>query len=152
MVDVRPERVHVQWLQPDWLRWIALGKGAAPLWSTHGSLGRTLVSVSTGRLAANRVAERFHMSGSLAPGRQAPRAPLERWRGAPRCGQCEDSVTSRDFSVSKDRRYARPRRAARSAPSPPSDRSWSTRAQGSARLQPGSVRKSSRTYRSASWL
>ncbi len=31
-LGIRPERVTVQWLQPDWLRWIALGKGTTPLW------------------------------------------------------------------------------------------------------------------------
>ena len=29
---LKPERVAVRWLQPDWLRWIALGKGTSPLW------------------------------------------------------------------------------------------------------------------------
>jgi PAS domain S-box-containing protein len=33
--DVRPERTPVQWLQPDWLRWLALGEGTRELWSGH---------------------------------------------------------------------------------------------------------------------
>jgi PAS domain S-box-containing protein len=31
--DVDPERVHLQWIHPDWLQWIALGTGEPALWT-----------------------------------------------------------------------------------------------------------------------
>jgi PAS domain S-box-containing protein len=96
VVDVRPERVHVQWLQPDWLRWIALGKGTAPLWvGPTGSRkgGPWFPSAIRGELAANRVAgDMPACPGSLSPGRTCAlsRAPLEEMAGGHRtCGQCE---------------------------------------------------------------
>jgi PAS domain S-box-containing protein len=96
VVDVRPERVHVQWLQPDWLRWIALGKGTAPLWvGPTGSRkgGPWFPSAIRGELAANRVAgDMPACPGSVSPGRTCAlsRAPLEEMAGGHRaCGQCE---------------------------------------------------------------
>ena len=96
VVDVRPERVHVQWLQPDWLRWIALGRGTAPLWvgpTGSRSGGPWFPSPIRGELAANRVAGEIPACpGSLSPGRTCAlsRAPLEEMAGGHRaCGQCE---------------------------------------------------------------
>ncbi|HEU5310991.1 MAG TPA: ATP-binding protein, partial [Candidatus Eisenbacteria bacterium] len=96
VVDVKPERVHVQWLQPDWLRWVALGKGNSPLWvgptgSRKGGPWHPLAI--RGELAIGRLSGDVpHCPGSMPGGRVCglSRAPLQELAGGHRqCGQCE---------------------------------------------------------------
>ena len=96
IVDVRPERVHVQWLQPDWLRWIALGKGNSPLWvgptgSRKGGPWHPLPL--RGELAQDRFSNETPICPGAIPSGQLcglSRAPLEEMAGGHRaCGQCE---------------------------------------------------------------
>src|SRR6185503_3397306 len=77
-------------------RWIALGKGGAPLWvGPTGSRkgGPWFPSPIRGELAANRVAGEIPACpGALSPGHTCAlsRAPLEEMAGGHRaCGQCE---------------------------------------------------------------
>jgi PAS domain S-box-containing protein len=94
--DVRPERVHVQWLHPDWLRWIALGQGDGELWSgpTGSRRGGPWYPMPIrGELPVD------HFSGEMpiCPGAHTSgrtcrlsAAPLEAMIGGHRaCGSCE---------------------------------------------------------------
>jgi PAS domain S-box-containing protein len=95
LVDVRPERVHVQWLQPDWLRWIALGKGSSPLWvgptgSRKGGPWHPLPI--RGEWAFYRPGESPICPGALPSASVCglSRTPLEEIAGGDRvCGACE---------------------------------------------------------------
>jgi PAS domain S-box-containing protein len=96
LLEVKPERVAVQWLQPDWLRWIALGKGVAPLWvgptgSRRG--GPWYPSPIRGELAHDHFSDEIPpCPGALIAGASCglSGAPLEEMAGGHRaCGQCE---------------------------------------------------------------
>ena len=96
VVDVTPERIHVQWLQPDWLRWIALGAGAAPLWvgpagSRKGGPWHPLPI--RGELPFDRLSGEVAMCpGALGTGTTCglTRTPLGDMAGGhPACGSCE---------------------------------------------------------------
>lgn len=93
--DVNPERVGVQWLQPDWLRWIALEEGSAPLWvgPTGARTGGPWHPIAIrGELAHDR----FTGDGLICPGAlpdgstcALSRSPLESMAGGHRaCGRC----------------------------------------------------------------
>jgi len=96
LVDVRPERVHVQWLQPDWLAWLALGIGPSPLWvgPTGSRKGGPWHPIPIrGELARDRFSgDTPPCPGAVASGPTCAlsRAPLEEMAGGHRaCGQCE---------------------------------------------------------------
>ncbi len=95
-LDVRPERVQVQWLQPDWIRWIALGRGTTPLWvgptgSRRG--GPWHPFPIRGELAFDRFSEEIPACPGATSGGAScalSGAPLEDMAGGHReCGQCE---------------------------------------------------------------
>ncbi len=96
IVDVRPERVHVQWLQPDWLRWIALGEGNSPLWvgPTGSRKGGPWHAIA---IRGELPHDRFSGDVPVCPGGipagstcALSRAPLEEMAGGDRsCGKCE---------------------------------------------------------------
>jgi PAS domain S-box-containing protein len=96
VVDVRPERIHVQWLQPDWLRWIALGAGSTPLWvgpagSRKGGPWHPLPI--RGELPFDRLSgEPAICPGALGSSDLCglTRTPLDEMAGGhPACGSCE---------------------------------------------------------------
>lgn len=94
--DVRPERVHVQWLHPDWLQWIALGQGNAELWSgPAGSRrgGPWYPLPLRGELPMDRFSVEVPICpGALTAGRGCSLSgePLEEMVGGHRaCGRCE---------------------------------------------------------------
>jgi PAS domain S-box-containing protein len=96
VVDVRPERVHVQWLQPDWLAWLTLGSGSSSLWvgptgSRKGGPWRP--TPIRGELPRDPfTAELPVCPGAIGAGPSCAfsRAPLEDMAGGHRaCGQCE---------------------------------------------------------------
>ena len=96
VVDVRPERIHVQWLQPDWLRWIAMGTGTSPLWvgpagSRKGGPWHPLPI--RGELPFDRLSGEVAVCpGALGSGALCglTRAPLDEMAGGhPACGSCE---------------------------------------------------------------
>jgi PAS domain S-box-containing protein len=96
IVEPDPERVAVKWLQPDWLRWIALGKGTAPLWvgptgSRRG--GPWHPSPIRGELAHDHFTDEIPSCPGSLPGVDScglSGAPLEDMAGGQRaCGQCE---------------------------------------------------------------
>jgi len=96
IVDVRPERVHVPWLQPDWLRWIALGKGNSPLWvgPTGSRKGGPWHPIPIrGELARDRFSNETAICPGAIPTGQLcglSRLPLEEMAGWHRaCGHCE---------------------------------------------------------------
>ena len=96
VVDVALERVPAQWLQPDWLRWIAMGEGNPELWtgpaaSRKGGPWRPIPI--RGELAGDRLSgETTACPGAIVSGSicALSRAPLEEMAGGHRaCGQCE---------------------------------------------------------------
>lgn len=96
LLDVKPERVQVQWLQPDWIRWIALGKGMSPLWvgptgSRRGGPWHPLPI--RGELSLDRFSEQIPACPGASSGGAScalSSAPLEEMAGGHReCGQCE---------------------------------------------------------------
>jgi PAS domain S-box-containing protein len=96
IVDVRPERVHAQWLQPDWLEWVALGRGSSPLWvGPTGSRGGGPwhpIPIR-GELAPDRFTDQLPpCPGTISTGALCALsgAPLEEMAGGHRaCGRCE---------------------------------------------------------------
>ncbi|MGH7682672.1 MAG: PAS domain-containing protein, partial [Candidatus Eiseniibacteriota bacterium] len=93
---VAPERIQVQWLQPEWQRWIALGKGTAPLWvgPTGSRNGGPWHCVRIrGELARDRLTDETPpCPGATLGGATCAlsTAPLEEMAGGHRaCGQCE---------------------------------------------------------------
>ena len=96
IVDLRPERVHVQWLQPDWLEWVALGRGSSPLWvgPTGARNGGPWHPIPIrGELAPDRFTDQLPACpGTVASGALCilSGAPLEEMAGGHRaCGRCE---------------------------------------------------------------
>ena len=94
--DVRPERVHLQWLHPDWLHWIARGEGEPALWSgpTGSRKGGPWYTVPIrGEIPYDRfTGEVPACPGSLAASAVCAlsRGPLEEMAGGHRaCGQCQ---------------------------------------------------------------
>lgn len=94
--DVPPERIQVQWLQPEWQRWIALGKGTVPLWvgPTGSRNGGPWHCVRIrGELGHDRLTDEVPPCPGAALGGAAcalSNAPLEDMAGGHRaCGQCE---------------------------------------------------------------
>ncbi len=94
--DVRPERVHLQWLHPDWLQWIAIGEGEQALWSgpTGSRKGGPWYAVPIrGEIPFDRfTGEVPTCPGSVAAGTICglSRAPLEEMAGGQRaCGRCQ---------------------------------------------------------------
>ena len=94
--DVRPERVHLQWLHPDWLQWISLGDGESALWTspTGSRKGGPWHAVP---IRGEIPVDRFTGEVPTCPGAFSPsalcalsRAPLEEMAGGSRsCGKCQ---------------------------------------------------------------
>ncbi|HEU4725958.1 MAG TPA: ATP-binding protein [Candidatus Eisenbacteria bacterium] len=94
--DVRPERVHLQWLHPDWLHWIALGEGEPALWSgpTGSRKGGPWYTVP---IRGEIPYDRFTGEVPACPGSigstatcALSRGPLEEMAGGHRaCGRCQ---------------------------------------------------------------
>ncbi len=94
--DVQPDRVHLQWLHPDWLQWLALGEGEPALWSdpTGSRKGGPWHAVPIrGEIPHDRfTGEVTACPGSLASGDACAlsRGPLEEMAGGHRaCGRCQ---------------------------------------------------------------
>jgi PAS domain S-box-containing protein len=94
--DVEPERVHLQWIQPDWLHWIALGTGEVSLWSapTGSRKGGPWHAVPIrGEIPSDRFTGEVPVCpGALTTGALCAlsRAPLEPMAGGHRaCGRCQ---------------------------------------------------------------
>jgi len=94
--DVQPERVHLQWLQPDWLYWIAVGDGEPALWSspTGSRKGGPWFAVPIrGEIPYDRFTGEIPVCpGALSSGTVCAlsRAPLEEMAGGHRaCGRCQ---------------------------------------------------------------
>lgn len=94
--DVRPERVPVQWLQPDWLQWLALGESGAELWSGHSgsrSGGPWYPVAIRGEMPIDRFSGESHACpGSVTTGHTCSLSaePLEEMVGGHRaCARCE---------------------------------------------------------------
>jgi PAS domain S-box-containing protein len=94
--DVRPERTPVQWLQPDWLRWLALGEGTPELWSGHSgsrSGGPWHPVPIRGEMPLDRFSgEVLACPGSVTTGQSCSLSgePLEQMVGGHRaCDRCE---------------------------------------------------------------
>ena len=96
IVDVRPERVQVHWLQPDWLHWVALGQGNHQLWiGPSGSRkgGPWHPIPVRGEIAVDRLTGEIPICpGAVAGGKACglSRQPLEEMAGGHRaCGRCQ---------------------------------------------------------------
>ena len=96
VVDVAPERVPAQWLQPDWLRWIAMGEGNPELWTSPAASrkgGPWRPIPIRGELAGDRLSgDSPPCPGAVVAGGicALSRAPLEEMAGGHRvCGRCE---------------------------------------------------------------
>lgn len=96
VVDVSPDRVPVQWLQPDWLHWIALGEGNPQLWiGPSGSRkgGPWHPVPIRGEIAVDRLTGEVPICpGALGTGPSCglSRQPLEEMAGGHRaCGRCQ---------------------------------------------------------------
>jgi len=96
VVDVAVERVPAQWLQPDWLRWIAMGEGNPELWTSPSASrkgGPWRPIPIRGELAGNRLSgETPVCPGAVVAGSTCAlsRTPLEDMAGGHRaCGRCE---------------------------------------------------------------
>jgi PAS domain S-box-containing protein len=96
LTDVRPERAPVQALQPDWLQWIAMGKGSDHLWvdPTGSRKGGPWHPIPIrGEIAVDRLSvEAPICPGAVSQGRACAlsREPLEEMAGGHRaCGRCE---------------------------------------------------------------
>ena len=96
IVDVAPERVPAQWLQPDWLRWIAMGEGNPELWTSPSASrkgGPWRPIAIRGELAGDRLSgETPACPGAIVAGSicALSRTPLEEMAGGHRvCGRCE---------------------------------------------------------------
>ncbi|MGE5176532.1 MAG: two-component system sensor histidine kinase NtrB [Hyphomicrobiales bacterium] len=95
-VDVRPERVQVHWLHPDWLQWIALGDGPEELWagpsgSRKGGPWRPVPI--RGEIAVDRLTGDLPICPGAVSGASScglSRQPLEELAGGHRaCGRCQ---------------------------------------------------------------
>lgn len=96
VVDVRPERVQVHWLQPDWLYWVALGDGNRQLWiGPSGSRkgGPWHPIPVRGEIAVDRLTGDVPICpGAVNSGKTCglSRQPLEEMAGGHRaCGRCQ---------------------------------------------------------------
>ncbi|MGE5179349.1 MAG: two-component system sensor histidine kinase NtrB [Bacteroidota bacterium] len=96
VVDVSPDRVPVQWLQPDWLHWIALGEGNRQLWiGPSGSRkgGPWHPVPVRGEIALDRLTGEVPICPGAAGSGKAcglSRLPLEEMAGGHRaCGACQ---------------------------------------------------------------
>ena len=96
VMDVRPDRVQVHWLQPDWLRWVALGEGNKQLWiGPSGSRkgGPWHPIPVRGEIAVDRLTGDVPICpGAVGTGKACglSRQPLEEMAGGHRaCGRCQ---------------------------------------------------------------
>jgi len=96
VVDVSPDRVQVHWLQPDWLRWVALGEGNRQLWiGPSGSRkgGPWHPIPVRGEIALDRLTGEVPICpGAVGGGKSCgiSRLPLEEMAGGHRaCGRCQ---------------------------------------------------------------
>jgi len=96
VADVTVERVPAQWLQPDWLRWIAMGEGNPDLWTSPSSSrkgGPWRPIAIRGELAGDRLSGEIPVCpGAVVAGTVCAlsRTPLEEMAGGHRaCGRCE---------------------------------------------------------------
>jgi PAS domain S-box-containing protein len=95
IMDVSPDRVLVQWLQPDWLRWIALGDGNRELWTNAAGSrkgGPWHPIAVRGEIAIDRLTGEVPICPGAVAGRVCglSRQRLEEMAGGHRrCGRCQ---------------------------------------------------------------
>lgn len=96
VIDVRPDRVQVHWLQPDWLHWVALGEGNRQLWTGHSGSrkgGPWHPIPVRGEIAVDRLTGEVPICpGAVGGGKSCglSRLPLEEMAGGHRaCGRCQ---------------------------------------------------------------